>query len=411
MSEARRIASSPPPCCLRRPLATRRDEPARRTHRPARGARPPRRAGRRRAAPRSPRVAARRVHRRLRDSTASRTRRSSSASPSASPRVLAAACVVIARRLVVTERARGGLPRPRAPGRARTRSRELVEESGERVHPQAARRLAGAGAAGRRSASRRSRRSCRSARVDSGGSTRRPGGAAAGSSDEQGRPLAARRDRSRGLLHRLPGGRRPRADRRAGRRRPVARELDCRRPRLGAAGHPRLLEDLHPCGLRDLALPHADLPAEPQPSPRSCAPATTRPSTRPTGGKVLFGPAGRPLPQLPLEIDRDGQPPRRRQLHRPRRPVVVGRALAQGDIVIRGARSLPRPAHGQRAARCARRCATSSPTTGRSCSARSRSTRFIVLVATGIYLTFFFDDSTRADDLPRHLRAARRRRR
>ena len=25
-----------------------------------------------------------------------------------------------------------------------------------------------------------------------------------------------------------------------------------------------------------------------------------------TGGTVLFGPAGRPLPQLPLEIDREG---------------------------------------------------------------------------------------------------------
>ena len=42
---------------------------------------------------------------------------------------------------------------------------------------------------------------------------------------------------------------------------------------------------------------------------------------------------------------------------------------------------------------CARRFATSSPTTGRSCSARWRSTCFILLVATGIYLTFFFDDS------------------
>ena len=36
---------------------------------------------------------------------------------------------------------------------------------------------------------------------------------------------------------------------------------------------------------------------------------------------------------------------------------------------------------GDGAASSARRCATSSPTTGRSCSARSRSTRFIVLVA------------------------------
>ena len=34
------------------------------------------------------------------------------------------------------------------------------------------------------------------------------------------------------------------------------------------------------------------------------------------GGSVIFGPAGRPLPQLPLQIDGAGQPARRRQLPR-----------------------------------------------------------------------------------------------
>ena len=36
---------------------------------------------------------------------------------------------------------------------------------------------------------------------------------------------------------------------------------------------------------------------------------------------------------------------------------------------------------------------------------------FLLLVATGIYLTLFFDDSSSADRLPRPVQAARRRRR
>ena len=80
---------------------------------------------------------------------------------------------------------------------------------------------------------------------------------------------------------------------------------------------PRLLEDLHARRLRDRALPRAALRSRSSRSRRSSAPATTRRSTRRPAARSLFGPAGRPLPQLPLEIDADGQPARRRELRGP----------------------------------------------------------------------------------------------
>ena len=46
--------------------------------------------------------------------------------------------------------------------------------------------------------------------------------------------------------------------------------------RLGAGGHPRLLEDLPPRRLRDLAVPLSDLRADEHSSRRSPARATTR---------------------------------------------------------------------------------------------------------------------------------------
>ncbi len=92
-----------------------------------------------------------------------------------------------------------------------------------------------------------------------------------------------------------------------------------------------------------------------------------------TGGDVTFGPAGRQLPMLPLLIDRQRPPPRRRELRRARRPVLVGRPHAGPDVIRKLVRFLDeRTGDGARSP--ARRCGTCSRTTGRSCSARSRST-------------------------------------
>ena len=98
---------------------------------------------------------------------------------------------------------------------------------------------------------------------------------------------------------------------------------------MGAPGDPRLLQDLHPRGLRRLALSLPEVPAARAAVRRSSVPATTRRSTRSTGGTVIFGPAGRPLPQLPLMIDARRIPARRRATSpRGRRPVLVERAGA-----------------------------------------------------------------------------------
>ena len=65
-----------------------------------------------------------------------------------------------------------------------------------------------------------------------------------------------------------------------------------------------------------------------------------------------------------------------------RRGGASGRRRGEAHV-IRGGRPLPRRAHRAPRRSCARRCATSSPTTGRSCSARSRSTASSCSSSTG----------------------------
>ena len=233
--------------------------------------------------------------------SADRHRASASSSPRSSTRTI--------RRARDPERAGGG----RADRRARAAA----------VHAQAALlTLGGAGAGGHaraRAASRpplslgpllRHRPAVRDAR----------GGAAAGSSTSSGRPLSRRRHRGGRLLHRLPRGRRPRADRRAARRRPARRRRALRLPperaRLGAGGDPRVLEDLHARGLRDLALPQAALPAG-----RAAAGARLPVpllDVRPGDGRRRSSSArpAAPLPQLPLLIDAERRPARGRATSR-----------------------------------------------------------------------------------------------
>ena len=47
-------------------------------------------------------------------------------------------------------------------------------------------------------------------------------------------------------------------------------------------------------------------PSTSAPRTTCCARATSRPSTSPTARKVIFGPAARPLPQLPIAVDDEG---------------------------------------------------------------------------------------------------------
>ena len=75
---------------------------------------------------------------------------------------------------------------------------------------------------------------------------------------------------------------------------------------MGAAGDPRLLEDLHARGCA-ISLFRSPL----SPTTQSRGPALVCPCHYSTfdvldGGSVEFGPAGRALPQLPLQIDASG---------------------------------------------------------------------------------------------------------
>ena len=152
----------------------------------------------------------------------------------------------------------------------------------------------------------------------------------------------------------------------------------------------------------------------------SCARATSRCSTSLDGARPEFGPATRPLPQLPLDVDAGWLPRRAERLRRAGRPGVLGplmsdRGPRQSDrlppaappLTLRLARAHRRPG-GRRQLHRARRSARSSPTTSRSCSARSRSTASWCWCSPACYLTFFFQPSSARGRVPRQLRAAAR---
>ena len=71
--------------------------------------------------------------------------------------------------------------------------------------------------------------------------------------------------------------------------------------RLGARGHRRLLEDLHARRLRRRAVSQPEVPAD-RARPALVCPCHYSTFDPADAGSVLFGPAGRPLPQLPLTI-------------------------------------------------------------------------------------------------------------
>ena len=211
--------------------------------------------------------------------------------------------------------------------------------------------------------------------------------------DEVGQAARRGRHRRRDVLHRVPGGSGPRADRLAARRRACADGRPDDTARVGAGRHRRVLEDLHARGLRDLAVPQADVRCDRSRGPRSSARATTRPSTRRQGGKVLFGPAGRPLPQLPLTVDRHGHLRAAGHVRRRRSARPGGASAREGPQ--RDPRQLVRfvdeRTGGAPFLRKALRYVF--PDHWSFLLGEVALYSFILLVATGIYLTFFFDDS------------------
>ena len=247
----------------------------------------------------------------------------------------------------------------------------------QRHHPPPPLKLGLGGAGGALGARVRHARSSRSARYSNGSRfSRRRGGAAGVSSTRTVGPTAQ-----------ATSARRPSTPR--SRRAPTGRSsaspiVSCARARGSfdlppeLAGYPaerdrRVLEDLHARRLRDLALPRTALPAD-EPKPALVCPCHYSTFDPARGGTVIFGPAGRQAPMLPLEIDPRGYL-RAAGIQRARRRRRGGASACGGR-----ARDPPQPSAASTSARATRRSrgrrsAISSPTTGRSSSARSRCTR------------------------------------
>ena len=305
-----------------------------------------------------------------------------------------------------TEELERGLPASRAPERAARRSTQIVER--ERL---AASRASGCDAGRRAARRRRARRSrCSRPRVSLGPGrstparcARRRGAAAAGSSTRTAQPLARRRrSRTETFYTAYPGGRRPRADRLAARRRP-ARPAELDLPPARAAGRREgILAYSKICTHAGCAIALYRKPpfAPTQPRPALVCPCHYSTFDPATGGDGALRP-GRPAAAAAAAR----RSTRERHLRAagnfsgPVGPSWWGVREREASRVIRARRPLPRRAHRRRAVRCRRRCATSSPTTGRSCSARSRSTRSSCSSRPGVYLTLFFEPSLAHDDV------------
>ena len=111
------------------------------------------------------------------------------------------------------------------------------------------------------------------------------------------------------------------------------------------------------------------------------------------GGTVTFGPAGRKLPMLPLLDRPERRAPRRGELRPARRPLVVGRPREEAENVIRGiVRFVDRRSGSAPFLRKTLRYLF--PDHWSFLLGEVALYSFIVLVATGVYLTLFYENST-----------------
>jgi ubiquinol-cytochrome c reductase iron-sulfur subunit len=208
--------------------------------------------------------------------------------------LLALGCIVIARRLVVTEELAEPYPEDH-PGEVET-IEEIIDESGSRFTRKRLVKLAGAGALGTLGLAALTPALSLGPALDTDSLTKTPWRRGRRLVDEGGNPIAAADIEAETFYTAYPEG----ADREL-----IGSPLVVVRI---ASGNDGIVAYSKICTHAGCAIALYRKPTFPdtQPGPALVCPCHYSSFDPADNGKVIFGPAGRPLPKLPLEIDADG---------------------------------------------------------------------------------------------------------
>jgi ubiquinol-cytochrome c reductase iron-sulfur subunit len=208
--------------------------------------------------------------------------------------LLALACVVIARRLVVTEELEERYPEDH-PDEVETID-ELIDESGSRFTRKRLVKLAGAGAIGTLGLAALTPALSLGPALDTSALTKTPWRRGRRLVDESGKPIAATDIEAEAFYTAYPEG----ADREL-----IGSPIVVVRIGPGAAGVVAYSKICTHAGCA-IALYRKPTFPDTQPGPALVCPCHYSSFDPARNGKVIFGPAGRPLPKLPLEVDGEG---------------------------------------------------------------------------------------------------------
>jgi ubiquinol-cytochrome c reductase iron-sulfur subunit len=208
--------------------------------------------------------------------------------------LLALACIVIARRLVVTEELAEPYPEDH-PDEVET-IEEILDESGSRFTRRRLVKLAGSGALGTLFLAALTSALSLGPALDTRALTKTPWRRGRRLVDESGKPIAAADIEAEAFYTAYPEG----ADREL-----IGSPLVVVRIGPGNGGVVAYSKICTHAGCA-IALYRKPTFPDTQPGPALVCPCHYSSFDPARNGKVIFGPAGRPLPRLPLEIDRDG---------------------------------------------------------------------------------------------------------
>jgi quinol---cytochrome c reductase iron-sulfur subunit len=206
--------------------------------------------------------------------------------------LLALACIVIAKRLVVTEELAEPYPEPQHPDE-QAEIEQIVDESGSRFTRRGLVKLMGAGAIGTLGLAALTPAASLGPVLDTAQLAKSPWRRGRRLVDEAGKPLAAKDVEKESFYTAYPEG----ADRELLGSPVVVVRID-----RGVVAYSKICTHAG-CAI---ALYRKPTFADTQPKPALVCPCHYSTFDPAADGKVLFGPAGRALPQLPLLVDGDG---------------------------------------------------------------------------------------------------------